>query len=179
MGKTNVQARAKKDDTQGVEVADDVVGNTITSQHGGQEVGGASDSVTSKVSISVSLACCLFCLPVVVPVLHREEAEHPSRLHSSLDVLNKLIIVAGLVLQSLSCNDRWFAVVPPSAAADSEDSTTRQAVADDSECVGQVGSTRLVQDQTRLEPHEHERQRNVEQQRKQECQPPTDVVCSV
>jgi hypothetical protein len=120
-----------------------------------------------------------FGLPVVVPVLHREEAEHSSRLHGSLDILNELVGVVSLVLQSLSCNDRRLAVVPPSAAADSEDATTRQAVTNNSEGVGQVGSTRLVQDQTRLKPHEHERQRDVEQKRKQECQPPTNVVCSV
>lgn len=179
MEETNVQARAQKDDAQGVEVADDIVGNTVTSQHGGQEVGRASDSVANKVSIAESLVMHLINLPVVVPVLHREEAEHASRLHGPLDILDKLISVVSLVLQSLSCNDRRLASIPPSTAADSEHSTTSQAVSDDSEGVWQVGSTGLVQDKTRLKPHEHERQRDVEQQREQECQPPTNVVCSV
>ena len=179
MEKTHVQAGTEKDNTQGVEVADDIVGNTVTSQHGGQEVGRASDSVENKVSIAGSLVRHLINLPVVVPVLHREEAEHASRLHGPLDILNKLISVVSLVLQSLSCNNRRLASIPPSTAANSEDSTTSQAVADDSEGVGQVGSTRLVQNKTRLKPHEHERQGDVEQQREQECQPPTNVVCSV
>ena len=183
MEKTNVKARAKKNDTQGIEVADDIVGNTVTSQHGCQEVGRASDSVASNVStystLYTTLAWHLIGLPVVIPVLHREKAEHASRLHGPLDILDKLISVVSLVLQTLSCDDRRLACIPPSTAADSEDSTTSQAVTNDPESVWQIGSAGLVQDQTRLEPHEHERQRDVEQQREQECQPPTNIVSSV
>jgi hypothetical protein len=176
---THVQKGTKKDDAEGVEVADHIVGNAVASQHSCQEVGGASNSVVSKVSTVTTRRDALLDLPVVVPVLHREEAEHSSGLHSPLDILHELITVASLRLVSPSSNDRWLASIPPSGAADPEDTATRHAVSDDSDSVRQVGSARLVQNQTWLEPHEHERQGNVKQQRKQKCQPPTNVVCSV
>ena len=51
MEKTHVQAGTEKDNTQGVEVADDIVGDAVTSKHGCQEVGRASNSVALKVSM--------------------------------------------------------------------------------------------------------------------------------
>jgi hypothetical protein len=96
---TYVQAWAEYDDTQRVEVADNIVGNAISSKHGCQKVGRAADSIACSVSTIPSLIKDVrIGLPVVVPILHREEAEHASRLHSPLDILDELITVASLRL---------------------------------------------------------------------------------
>lgn len=66
---TVVENRRCDNDREGVEVVDDVVGDTVCGQHGGKRIGCSSKAV-------------------VVNGLKGEEAEHASSLESSLDLLD-------------------------------------------------------------------------------------------
>lgn len=152
-----VENWAQKNDAEGVEVGDDIVGHAVAGEHGGQEVGGAANAV-------------------VVPVLHGEEAEHPSGLGGTLDVLDELVVVTSLWLSSLGSDDRGLSSLPPAVTANAKETTTGHAVTDDTSGVWQIGTTWLVQVETGLEPEEQGWQRKVEQQWQQESQPPANVL---
>lgn len=155
-----VENWAQENDAERVEVANDIVRDTVAGKHRAQEVGGASNTV-------------------VVPVLHGEEAEHSSGLERTLDVLDELVVVAVLGLASLGLNHGWLGCLPPARTTDAEDTTARQAAADHTNGVWQIGAAWLVQVKSGLEPDEEKWQWKVEDQRQQESQPPADVLGGV
>ena len=142
-GSAYVENGTEEDDTERVEVADDIVRDAIAREHVAKEVGGTADAV-------------------VVPVLHREEAEHAGSLHGALDILDEQIVVVCFGFEALGGNRGRLGRIPPPMPADFKDAAISHAVSENAENVGQVRTTGLVHDNTRAEPQKEGRQRNVE-----------------
>lgn len=154
-GSSYVENGTKQYDTQGVEVANYIVGDTVALEHVAEEIGGATDTV-------------------VVPILHGEEAEHASSLHRALDILHEQIIVVCFGLESLGGNCRRLGRLPPPTLADSEDTAVGHAVCENTEDVWQVRAAGLTQDNTWAEPEKKGWQGEVENEGNQICQPPAN-----
>lgn len=80
-----VENGSKADDTQRVEVADDIVRHTVRRQHGRQKT-------------------CSITQPVVIDILDGEKAKNPRRLECAADILHKLVIPMGPDIPAICCN---------------------------------------------------------------------------
>ena len=155
-----VEKRGADNDAQAVEVAENIVGDTVRLQHGRQEVGGGADAV-------------------VVEVLDGEEAEDTGCLECLLHVLDKLIVpVAGNGLTAGS-HDRGLRGVPPALAADLHDSALLQTHTNNAETVGKVAAARRVQNKALEQVPQEERKGQVQDEGHEESQPPSDVLLDV
>lgn len=157
---SKVENWVQQNDTQRVEVANDIVGHTVTRQHSTKVVG----SVTNT---------------VVVPELNWEEHEHSGGLKSTLDILDKLIVPASLdrkaVLELVSGLGRLV----PTLLSNAPDTTVLHAAADNTEDVGEIRASRRVHDQLGLEPDQQEGKGKIQDEREQESQPPTNEASAV
>ena len=152
-----VKNGANDNDGQRVEVGDDIVGDTLDVHLSTLETSSAANAV-------------------IVPELDGEEAEHASGLERALDILDELVVPAGLSGETVSSTIRGLRRLPPSLAANAQNAAAREAVAEDLEDVGEIGTAGLVDNNAGLEPEEQERQGNVEDEGKEESQPPANIL---
>jgi hypothetical protein len=92
---TIVEDRGKYNDTQGIEVANDIVGHSISSQHGRQEACRVSNAI-------------------VVDILNRKEAKYTGCLEGTANILDELVVPSGMDVQAASGNNRWLSTLPES-----------------------------------------------------------------
>ena len=155
-----VENRSTANDTERVEVVDDVVGDTVGDHHGGQETGRGTDTV-------------------VVNVLDGEETEDTGGLESAANILNELVVPPHWDYLARSSNDGRLCGLPEAVTADSLPSTLREADSQNAEDVGQITSCRWVKNKALAEVPEKEGERKVEDEREEEAQPEADVLLSV
>ena len=157
---TVVQNGSHKNNGQRVEVADNVVGDTVGGEHGGQVRGGRTDTV-------------------VVEVLDGEETEDTSGLESTADILDELIAPLSLVTSAASSDDRGLSRLPETVTTNSLDTASAEADAEDSEDVGKIRTARRVKNEALAKVPEQNRERDVEDQGDEESQPPANVLLAV
>ena len=150
------------DDGEGVEVGNNVVGNTIGLQHGRQERSGGTETV-------------------VVEVLNREEAEDTSTLECAADILNELVTPLNLVLalKTGSSDVGRLGQIPETVTTKLLESTTAEADTEDTEDVGKIGAAGRVEDETLAEEPQEKGERKVEDKRDEEGEPPANVLLGV
>lgn len=157
---TVVEDGSHEDDGERVEVADNVVGDTVGGEHGGQVRSSGTDTV-------------------VVEVLDREETEDTSSLESTADILNELVIPGGVVTGASSSDHGWLCRLPEAMATDSLETASAETDGKNLENVGKIRTAWRVENETLAEVPEEERERNVEDERNEEGQPPTNVLLAV
>jgi len=157
---TVVQNGGHEDNGEGVEVADNVVGDTVGGEHGGQVRGSGTDTI-------------------VVEILDGEEAEDTSGLESTANILNELVAPLGVVTSATGSNDRRLSRLPETVTANSLDTTGAEADAEDLEDVGKIRTAWRVEDEALAEVPEKEGKRDIEDERDEESQPPADVLLAV
>jgi hypothetical protein len=158
--KTVVQNGSHHDNGQGVEVADNIVGNTVGGEHGGQVRGSRTDTV-------------------VVQVLDGEETEDTSSLESTADILDELVIPRGGVTKASGGDHGRLGGLPETVATDSLETSSAETDGKNLEDVGKVGTAWWVKNETLAEVPEKERERDVEDERNEEGQPPTNILLAV
>lgn len=164
--KRGVQAVVKEgssgNDTERVEVGNDVVGDTIRPQHGRQEISGGTETV-------------------VVEVLDREEAEDTSTLECTADILNELVAPLNLVgtLKAGSSNVGRLGQFPETVTTDLLETTAAEADTENPENVGEIGATGRVEDEALAEEPQEKGKRKIEDERDDEGEPPANVLFGV
>jgi hypothetical protein len=157
---TVVENGGHQDNGQRVEVADDIVGDTVGGEHGGQVRSGRTDTV-------------------VVEVLDGEETEDTSSLESTADILDELVVPLSLVTGTAGSDDRGLSRLPETGATNSLDTTSAEADAENLENVGKIRTAGRVENETLAEVPEKEGERNVEDEGNEESQPPANVLFAV
>lgn len=158
--KTVVQNGSHQDNGQGVEVADNVVGDTVGGEHGGQVGGSGTDTV-------------------VVKVLDGEETEDTSSLESTANVLDELVIPRGVVTEASGGDHGRLCRLPETVTTNSLQASSAETDSKNLEDVGKVGTAWWVEDETLAQVPEKEGKRDVEDERNEEGQPPTNILLAV
>jgi len=143
------------DDGKGVKVLTQVVGHTVGLQHSCEEI-------------------CSRTKAVIIDVLDGEKTEDARGLESAADVLDELVVPSGVVhaVQTSSCNVGWLGEVPKAVATKLLDATSSKTDAEDAEDVGQIASSRRVENEALVEEPQEQGERQVQNERDQKRQPP-------
>lgn len=128
-----VEDGGKRDDTERVEVADDIVRDAVRGQHGRQKARRVAQSV-------------------VIDVLDGEEAKDAGRLECAADILHKLVIPMSPNVLSLRCDDGRLGRVPEAMASNAQDTAATEADAQYTADIEQVTAARGVEHETFTQP---------------------------
>ncbi|MCV5126703.1 hypothetical protein OFB58_25305, partial [Escherichia coli] len=112
-----------KDDSDGVEVVEQIVGNTVGPHTGREGVGRSAEST-------------------VVDVVDGKEEEDAASLESTADILNKLIIISVNLGATSGSENAGLARLPETLADDGANATMSEAVAKHADEVNQIGTDR-------------------------------------
>lgn len=154
---TRSRRKRTDDNGDGVEVVEQIVGDTVSPHTGGEGVGSSTEGT-------------------VVDVVDGKEEEDTASLEGTADILNELIIIVVNLGATSSSAHAGLGNFPESLAADGLEPTVREAVTKNAEDIAQIGTARRLLDKSGVKVPQKRRKQKVKNGRNQVGSPVADKL---